>query len=48
MNYQITERQDKNTTRVYNIKGPQRGTIEGFWDMLVASTLIESYEITES
>lgn len=48
MNYQITEVQDKKTTRVYNIKGPQRATVEGFWDWLVASKVIDSYEITES
>ena len=48
MNYQITEVQNKNTTRTYNITGPKRETIEGFWDMLVASNVIESYELAES
>jgi hypothetical protein len=48
MNYKITEVQDKKTTRVYNITGPKRETIESFWEYLVARNVIESYELTES
>ena len=48
MGYQITEVQNKNTTRIYNIKGPKPETIKSFWDTLVASNIIESYEIAEN
>lgn len=48
MNYQITEIQNKNTTRIYNLEGPQLETITGFWDTLVASNIIESYEVKQS
>ena len=47
MNYQITEVQNKNITRTYNIKGPQRETVESFWNWLQAHGVIESYELKE-
>lgn len=48
MNYKITEVQDKDTTRVYNITGPKRETVESFWEWLKAQGTIESYEIVEN
>jgi len=47
MNYQITEVQNKNTTRVYNITGPKRESIESFWNYLKSTGVIERYEIAE-
>ena len=48
MGHKITEVQNKDITRVYNLNGPQLETIKSFWDTLVASNIIESYEITEN
>jgi hypothetical protein len=48
MSYQITEVQNKNVTRVYNLDGPKIQTIKAFWDHLVSAKIIESYEITKS
>lgn len=51
MGYIITEELNKEdakrplTTGVYNITGPQRETIEGFWDYLKEQGVIEGYEI---
>lgn len=47
MTYQVTEVQDKKTTRIYNIKGPKLETVQSFWEYLKASKVIESYEIEE-
>ena len=47
MGYKITEVQDKKATRVYNITGPKKETINSFWAYLVATGTIESYEIAE-
>lgn len=48
MNYKVTELQDKKTTRVYNITGPKRESVESFWEWLKAREIIQGYEITES
>lgn len=45
MKHQITEVQDKNTTRVYNIEGVKKETVESFWNWLQSQKVIESYEI---
>ena len=47
MNYQVTEGQTKDTTRVYNITGPKRESVESFWEWLKAQGVIEGYEIAE-
>ena len=47
MTYQITEVQNKDKTRVYNIDGPQRETVESFWQWLKVNRIIENYEIVE-
>ena len=48
MSYQITEVQNKNVTRVYNLDGPKFETIKSFWDSLVSANTLESYEIAEN
>jgi hypothetical protein len=48
MNYQVTEVQNKDTTRVYNIKGPKRESVESFWKWLKAQEIIQGYEIAEN
>ena len=47
MTYQITEVQNKDVTRVYNITGPKKETIESFWNWLKTNKVIESFETTE-
>lgn len=47
MNYQVTEVQNKDTTRVYNLSGPKLETVESFWQWLQAGGIIESYSIIE-
>ena len=43
----ITEVQNKNITRIYDIVGPKPETVKSFWDYLVAQGVIESYAIGE-
>ena len=47
MTYQITEVQNKDVTRVYNISGPKKETVESFWNWLKANGVIDSFEIAE-
>jgi hypothetical protein len=47
MIYQISEIQNKDVTRVYNIEGPQIATIVSFWEWLKQERIIENYSITE-
>jgi hypothetical protein len=47
MTLQVIEVQSKDKTRVYNIDGPQRETVESFWNWLKTKRIIESFEITE-
>lgn len=44
---QVTEVQDKKTTRTYTLKGPKVETVQSFWEFLKANEVIESYEIKE-
>jgi hypothetical protein len=52
MGYTVTEVvavDDKKTrTHIYNIQGPQRETIESFWEWLKSNKTIKSYEIEQS
>ena len=41
----VTEVQNKKTTRLYRLEGPQEATVESFWDYLVKTGTIESYSI---
>lgn len=43
----VIEKQHGNTTREYNIVGPKRETVEKFWQHLVDTGVIKSYEIKE-
>jgi hypothetical protein len=45
--FRVTEIQDKDTTRLYHLEGPQLNTVRGFWDYLVRTKTIDSYEIEE-
>ena len=47
MRHTVTEVQDKNTTRTYNLSGPQLETIIGFWSYLKDSKTIEDYKVEE-
>lgn len=47
MAYRITEVQNKEKTRIYNLEGPQLQTIQSFWESLKASKIIEDFEIEE-
>jgi hypothetical protein len=47
MTYEVTEVQNKNVVRVYNINGPKKESVESFWNWLVSHQVIESYSITE-
>ncbi len=47
MMLRVIEVQDKNTTRAYHLEGPQLDTVRGFWDYLVRTKTIDSYEIEE-
>lgn len=44
---QVTEIQDRNTTRVYTLAGPQTDSVRSFWEYLKSAKVIESYEIEE-
>jgi hypothetical protein len=48
VNIQVTEIQDKKTTRTYNLSGPRVETVQSFWEYLKANEVIESYEIREA
>ena len=41
----ITEIQNKNTTRIYDLQGVKRETVESFWQYLADHKVIESFEI---
>jgi hypothetical protein len=41
----ITEIQHKDITRIYNIEGVQRETVESFWQYLVDHKVIKSFQI---
>ena len=41
----ITEIQNKNTTRTYDLQGVKRETVESFWQYLADHKVIESFEI---
>lgn len=43
----VTEIQDRNTTRVYTLAGPQTDSVRSFWEYLKSAKVIESYEIEE-
>lgn len=47
MAFKITETQDKNTTREYELADPKRETIDSFWDYLMDIGVIEWYSIEE-
>jgi hypothetical protein len=44
---QVTEIQDRNTTRVYTLTGPQVESVRSFWEYLKDTKVIQSYEIEE-
>ncbi len=43
----VTEVQNQDTTRVYNLEGPRLDTVRDFWDYLIATQTIESYTLEE-
>ena len=43
----VREVQDKDTTRLYYLDGPQLDTVASFWDYLVETREIDGYEIEE-
>ena len=45
--FKVTEVQDKDTTRLYYLDGPQLDTVASFWDYLVGTRQIDNYEIEE-
>lgn len=45
--FKVTETQNKDTTRVYHLEGPQLDTVRSFWEHLVRTKAIDSYEIEE-
>ena len=47
MAYRITEVQDKDTTRIYNLEGVKLESVQSFWETLKASRVIENFDIEE-
>lgn len=41
----ITEIQNKDVTRTYNIIGPKPDTVKSFWEWLAANRIIERFDM---